>query len=447
MSTGSSDISRPRLKRPNLFCRTLLCTLALLGFSCPAFAQDVRSEGGLIAGSKIVRVSTLADGGRGSLRWALEQCGPCLIVFDVSGVIELQSDLTIERDHVTLAGETAASPGILLYGGTLKIRASDVIASHIGIYPGSATDPKIAENRDGISLYGSESRKRTIRNIILRNISVGWGVDENIGIQGLSDGARIERSLIAQPLRNGGHPKGVHSMNLILSGTTGRVIITGNIFAGSEQRSPRLTTGNRVSMINNLIAGFGYVGTHLDTSQSVTRTGQIDIIGNLYLPSSASYCKNKAIQIDDKFLTAKPQTQVYLSGNAIDDRYKPDCLTLTSADEALLSDKPLTTLRGWTILPAADLLDKLTHSAGSHPLSRNPIDAQVIAQIMDGTIAPIEDDKEVKGLLKQIAPKESVNWGKGLGPVIFAKDIAHLKTSLCKRFKAVSGPYDCPYLP
>lgn len=442
MLTGNSDISRPRSK-PRLFCLALI--LAFVGLVRPAAAQNVASAGGLVAGSKIVRVTTLADDGRGSLRAALAQCGPCVIVFDIGGVIELKSNLAIEKDHVTMAGETAPSPGILLHGATLNIRASELVVSHIAVYAGSSDDPKIAENRDGISVYGSESRKHTIRNVILRNVSVGWGVDENIGLQGLVDGVRIERSLIAQPLRNGGHPKGVHSMNVLLSSGVARVIMAGNILAGAEQRNPRINTGNRVSFINNLIAGTGAFTGQLDTSLETRQKGLIDMIGNFYLPSSATSCKNKAIQLDEKFLTVTPQTRLYLADNLIDETYNPGCLELTNADEALLADAPLNTVQGWETLPAEGLKEVLIGSAGSRPVARNPVDQAVIAQIMDGTIAPLEDDRAAKVLLKDIKPKESVEWGKGAGPVIFVKDLKEIQQSLCKRFNSVGGTGRCPH--
>ncbi len=255
-----------------------------------------------------------------------------------------------------------------------------------------------------------------------------------------------ERSLIAQPLRNGGHPKGVHSMNVLLSSGTGRVIMAGNILAGAEQRNPRINTGNRVSFVNNFIAGTGAYTGQFDTSLKTRQKGLIDMIGNLYLPSSATSCKNKAIQFDEQFLTTAPQTQVYLADNQIDETYKADCLELTNADEALLADAPLTAFKGWETLPAESLKDVLIESAGSHPVSRNPLDQAVIGQILDGTIAPLENDKTAKNLLKKIKPKESVAWEKGAGPVIFFKDIGGMKQSLCARFKAVGGAGACPYL-
>jgi hypothetical protein len=115
---------------------------------------------------------------------------------------------------------------------------------------------------------GRGSRKTWIGNIVLRNVSVGWGVDENIGINGLVDGVRIEESLIAEGLKHGGHPKGLHSMNLLVGSPVKTLLILGNVFATSNQRSPRLTQGNIVEFLNNFVYGFGKKATHIDSNQN-----------------------------------------------------------------------------------------------------------------------------------------------------------------------------------
>src|SRR5688572_1823081 len=64
-------------------------------------------------GGRIVRVTTLAASGPGSLKAALDSDGPRIVVFEVGGVIDMAGQpLNISRPYVTVAGQTAPSPGI-----------------------------------------------------------------------------------------------------------------------------------------------------------------------------------------------------------------------------------------------------------------------------------------------------------------------------------------------
>ncbi len=61
---------------------------------------------------RIIAVTTLAGDGPGSLRAALAATEPRIIVFEVGGVIDLERrTLRIESPNVTIAGQTAPSPG------------------------------------------------------------------------------------------------------------------------------------------------------------------------------------------------------------------------------------------------------------------------------------------------------------------------------------------------
>jgi len=73
-------------------------------------------------GGAILRVTNLNDAGAGSLRAALEATGPRTVIFEVGGMIDLSDDIYITSPYLTVAGQTAPSPGITLRYAGLQIR-------------------------------------------------------------------------------------------------------------------------------------------------------------------------------------------------------------------------------------------------------------------------------------------------------------------------------------
>ena len=82
------------------------------------FGTDTRAG----RGGRIIRVTNLKAQGPGSLRAAVEAKAARIVVFEVGGVIDLNRDnLSITEPFLTIAGQTAPSPGVTLIRGGISI--------------------------------------------------------------------------------------------------------------------------------------------------------------------------------------------------------------------------------------------------------------------------------------------------------------------------------------
>jgi hypothetical protein len=72
----------------------------------------------------VLKVTTLAPRGPGSLDEALRAKGPRIVVFDVSGVI--RGEFSITEPYVTVAGQTAPGAGITIEGWLYTTPSRDI---------------------------------------------------------------------------------------------------------------------------------------------------------------------------------------------------------------------------------------------------------------------------------------------------------------------------------
>jgi subtilisin-like proprotein convertase family protein len=98
---------------------------------------------GFSTNNTVYYVTTLSDdGSQGSLRDAISSTNRT-IVFDVAGIIYLQSPLIITNSYLTIAGQTAPEGGITLAGQTVEIQgAHDVVMRYLRLLPGFAEPPQ-----------------------------------------------------------------------------------------------------------------------------------------------------------------------------------------------------------------------------------------------------------------------------------------------------------------
>jgi pectate lyase len=240
-------------------------TFALALFAIQVPAQSVAYEGYGYAtlggtGGDTYHVTTLADGGPGSLRnGVFNRTGPRTIVFDVGGTITITNQFMINRPYLTIDGGTAPDPGITLtktidtnqfvVGGT-----HDVILRHLrfkGLYLGGEAG---ANNRDFITIDGDSGPDHHAQNIVVDHVTVLNATDAAMDIWGEVSDVTISWCLIA----NSFHPSTVSHYPAPFQKRR-RISMHHNVWARNDERNPQLRADVAdFDYVNNVIYDWGY---------------------------------------------------------------------------------------------------------------------------------------------------------------------------------------------
>lgn len=226
-----------------LIISTLIPTKTV--WALPAFpgAQGVGagSIGG--RGGQVIKVTNLNDSGEGSLRQALSTPGPRIIVFAVSGNINLTSLLYVTEPYVTIAGQTSPG-GISVSGKQFNVATHDVIIQHMRFRSGGHLYDGNDSDGDSFSIWGPEwNGGFPVYNIIIDHSSFTWGTDETFSVTGGATKTTLQNNLIAQGLRYAKFPTSDHSKGLMVSGKyrhDTEVSLYKNYIAHNTGRSPLL---------------------------------------------------------------------------------------------------------------------------------------------------------------------------------------------------------------
>lgn len=197
-------------------------------------------------GGEIYHVTNLNDSGTGSLRDAVSKEGR-IIVFDVSGVIELKSALVFKGNN-TILGQTAPGEGVQVYGDRISFsNASNLIVRHMrfrmGITGTSGADAcGVANGTD----------------MIFDHLSVLWGRDENFSVSWDNKNTRpanitIQNSIIGQGLQS-------HSCGGLIQ-TIGGVTLYRNLYVENKTRNPKVKGLNQ--FVNNVVYNWGDGGGYI----------------------------------------------------------------------------------------------------------------------------------------------------------------------------------------
>ena len=364
------------------------------------------TQGG--AGGRIIRVTSLAATGPGTLREALEATGPRIIVFEVGGVIDLgRSSIDISQPFVTIAGQTAPSPGITIIRGGIDIRTHDVILSHLRVYTGADGQARRSGwEADALSTVAAA-------NVIIDHCSFLWGIDENMSASGprftgttvaewragTSRNIVFSHNLAAEGLADSSHPKGEHSKGSLIHDNTTGIIFYRNVWAHNVERHPLIKGGAQVLMVNNLIYNPQHRAVHynlmaLEWVGHAYVTGELTAIGNIMRGGNDTDEGLPFLMLGgdgDLAFYGRDNRAVDRHGNPLPmfGRYGETRARLITAR------RPLMTTEGLDILPAQDVETAVLAEAGARPWDRSADDIRVLFFVAEGRGEVIDDESEV----------------------------------------------------
>ena len=362
-------------------------------------------------GGRIIRVTTLASEGPGSLREAIEAEGPRIVVFEVGGVIDLEKKtLVLRNPFITIAGQTAPSPGITLIRGGMDIRGHDVVVQHLRIRPGSAGGEWMSGwDEDGIATVGAY-------NVIIDHCSLTWATDENLSAsgprftgstpeewrRGTSHNITFSNNLNGESLAYSTHSKGEHSKGSLIHDNVTGLLIVGNLYAHNYERSPLFKGGVHGVIVNNLIYNPGPRAIHYNLAPEEWGTvpfevGKMTVIGNVLRAGPSTPSEHLAFMM----IGGAGDVEYYGRDNiAVDQIGRPlpmfGSYTTTGA-RIIQTRRPPVWWEGVTPMPAVDVQRAVLSQVGARPWDRDMRDVLLIAEVAEGRGEIIDHEREVGG--------------------------------------------------
>ncbi|HET9861967.1 MAG TPA: hypothetical protein VFP37_00875 [Steroidobacteraceae bacterium] len=238
-------------------------------------------------GGKVYKVTNLKADGAGSLKACIDASGPRVCVFEVSGIIKLTSDLKIRNSNITIAGQTAPAPGIMIRGAALDIVTSDVLVQHLRVRAGDDPVGPNPQNRDSLKIEGTTAKP--VKNIVVDHCTFEWAIDETASVWGPHDNITLSNNIFAEALNESLHTDDEtqttripHGYGVLLgsSASGGRVTMIGNLLAHMVERNP-LARSRELVFVNNLVYNRGTMD--YDGQTDYSRVTKSSLVGNAFL--------------------------------------------------------------------------------------------------------------------------------------------------------------------
>ena len=353
-------------------------------------------------GGKVIVVKSLADEGPGTLREACETGGARIVVFNVAGIIRLNSPIHLRAPYITIAGQTAPGDGICVTGASFLIDTHDVVLRHIRFRRG-AQDVAFRDDAVGGNPIG---------NIMIDHVSASWGLDENMSIYRHvydrdSTGKGLKLPTVNVTIQNSIFSEAMDAYNHAFGSTIGghNSLFTRNLWASNISRNCSVGMDGGFNFVNNVI--FNWWNRSVDGGD---HRSFFNIINNYFKPGPItpvgepiSYRLLKPEAGRDK---SQPTRfgKAYVNGNVVEGNAKVTKDNwdggVQLAEEFKLADyikdikveKPFDMpMQAANIMTAKKSYEFVLENAGATFPKRDAVDARVVKTVITGKPIYVEN--------------------------------------------------------
>jgi hypothetical protein len=376
---------------------------------------------------RILRVTSLNGGTEeGTLKWALTRSYPRVVVFEVGGVIDWEwGYVDINNPYMTIAGQTAPSPGITLIRGQLRVRTHDIIVQHISIRPGLTAE---GQRTGAVAVYSGGI------NVVFDHCSITWAMYSGFSVSAADNSWKgdtpeewhsngphkvtLSNCIVSEGVKDI-RPNGLGSGlgGLVASNVTDIAYLR-NLWAYIHHRNPKFSPDTWGVYANNYVRGWGdtavYDATVASSWGGYDKEPPVDFIpgswaveGNYAIRGEHSHSSRGFVHIWGEANPDPPialNLEVFFNDNIVLDydeetpwpEYTEDLSQGRLARIIELDERP-TWHESIELLAAENVPEYIRINVGSRPWERDPIDERIVNEAMDGTGVLVTSD----------------NWGSG----------------------------------
>jgi hypothetical protein len=356
------------------------------------------SNGG--RGGKVFVVTNLNDDGEGSLRWACEQGGARIVVFNVAGIIRISTPIIVRAPYITIEGQSAPGDGVCLAGESFWINTHDVIIRYMRFRRGETW---VGRRDDAIG-------GNPVGNIMVDHVSASWGLDENMSMYrhmyndstpNVAKKGEEKLGTVNITIQNSIFAESLDTWNHAFGSTLGgeNCAFIRSLWANNAGRNPSIGWNGIFNFANNVV--FNWVHRSTDGGDY---TAMYNIINNYYKPGPATPDQKRPIA----HRILKPESgrsnlgysvygRAYVNGNVVEgnarvtkDNWDGGVQVEELPDAGKYKDqikwnKPLP-MPEITIIPTMQAKPFVLANAGATLPVRDAVDKRIVAQVTTGKI-------------------------------------------------------------